>query len=100
MHLFGEFVDMDHDPEKETCKLCSDMPDGGRMRRCCSQREPCRQDLEAGSSKAYGRCWLFSWAAAQNAGMHWWGMEPQVEAGARLAALNKGENRHSVDTSE
>lgn len=36
MHLFGEFVDMDHDPEKETCKLCSDMPDEGRMRRCWS----------------------------------------------------------------
>lgn len=38
------------------------------MGRCCSWREGCWHDLEAGSRKAYGRCWLFSWAVVQNAG--------------------------------
>lgn len=68
MHLFGEVVDMDRDPEKETWEPCIDMPGGGRMGRCCSQREECWHDLEAGSSKTWGRCWQFSWAAVQNAG--------------------------------
>ena len=61
---------MDHDPEKETYKPCSDMPDGGRVGRCCNRREGCRHNLEAGSSKACGRCGNSVGQQGRRLGMH------------------------------
>lgn len=96
---------MHNDPEKETCKPCGDMPDGGRMGRSCSWSMWCWLGLEAGSSKAYGKCWLFSWAAVQNTGYALVGhgaaggggsqacsLEPTVRTSAQLTPQSN--NRH------
>lgn len=67
------------------------MPDGGRTGKCSSwRREWSLQSLEAGSSKADGRRWLFIWAAAQTAGHALVEMKQQAQAGVRPATLNQG----------
>lgn len=90
MRLFGETVDndllMDNEPEKETCEPCGKMPDGGRMGRCCGQREGCGQSLQAGRRQEEAGSLAGQRRGAQ--ATNWWGTEVQALAGAGLAAWN------------